>query len=174
MIPQRLEDGLAGDIPHHSSVMFRKTVYESVGGYRKQFYYGQDWDLWYRLAEIGDFFIIPEVLYRVRIFPESISMTNRHCQDSIAECSKGAFIARCRKEDEQPWIEKAASIHPDNLISPKKIDQKFNKEPGLYFIGEALRRNGDRRCRPYFLSAISQSPFRVRSYIRFMQSCITV
>ena len=172
IISKKPEDGLAGDIPSHPSVMIRKTAYNSVGGYREQFYYGQDWDLWYRLAEIGNFFIVPEVLYRVRIFPECISMTSKHCQDVIAECSKGAFIARHRNEDEQPWIEKAASIRPDNLTTSKKKDQNCNSEPGFYFIGEALRRNGDRRCRPYFRAAIRQNPFRVRSYIRWVQSLI--
>jgi ribosomal protein L24 len=152
--------------------MFRKTAYSSVGGYRKQFYYGQDWDLWYRFAEIGNFFIVPEVLYRARIFPESISMTSKHCQDASAECSKCAFIARRRNESEKPWIEKAASIHPDNLAPLKKKDQNYNKEPGFYFIGEALRRNGDHRCRPYFLAAIRQDPLRVRSYLRLFQSLI--
>jgi hypothetical protein len=154
--------------------MYRRNAYKSVGGYRKQFYYGQDWDLWYRLAEIGNFFIVPEVLYRVRIFPECISMTSKHCQDAIAECSKGAFIARHRNEDEQPWIEKAELIRPYNFDLLKKKKPTYNNEPGLYFIGEALRRNRDLRCRPYFRSAIRQAPLSIRSYIRFMQSFVTI
>lgn len=171
LIPKRPERGLAGDISSHPSVMFRRNAYKSVGGYREEFYFGQDWDLWYRLAEIGSFFVVPEVLYRVRIFPDCISMTRNQCQDAVAECSKGAFIARQRNEYEQPWIEKAASIHPGNLsvLNKKNINCR---EPGLYFIGEALRRNGDRRCRPYFRAAIRQDPLRARSYIRWIQSLI--
>ena len=48
--------------PHHGSVMFRRDAYERSGGYRAQFRYGQDWDLWYRLAALGKFQIVPEVL----------------------------------------------------------------------------------------------------------------
>ena len=157
-------------IPHHGSVMFSKSTYESVGGYRKEFYYGQDWDLWYRLSEIGKFFIVPEVLYKVRIFPECISMTKNFYQNAIAECSKGAFIARQYNEDEQPWIERAKLFSPNKIKLAKNSNQKLNKEPGLYFIGEALRRNSDLRCRPYFFSAIKHSPLRIRSYIRLFQS----
>ncbi len=172
VIPENTSNGLTGDIPHHGSVMFRKSSYESVGGYRKQFYYGQDWDLWYRLAEIGNYFIVPEVLYKVRIFPECISMTSKHYQDTAAQCSLGAFMARRCNEDEQPWIEMATSICPENMVLKTKNDHNFNKEPGLYFIGEALRRNGDHRCRPYFRNAIRQSPLRARAYIRWLQSMI--
>src|SRR6266542_368310 len=35
---------------HHGSVVFRRDAYQRAGGYRSEFYYGQDWDLWYRLA----------------------------------------------------------------------------------------------------------------------------
>ena len=62
------DTGLDADIPHHGSVMFRRSAYEAVGGYRPEFYYGQDWDLWYRLAETGDFLVLPQVLYNARFF----------------------------------------------------------------------------------------------------------
>jgi glycosyltransferase involved in cell wall biosynthesis len=44
----RLRDGPT----HHGSVMFRKEHYLRAGGYRSEFYYGQDFYLWYRLAEL--------------------------------------------------------------------------------------------------------------------------
>src|SRR5258708_724619 len=58
---------------HHGAVMFRRDAYERAGGYRAAFYYGQDYDLWYRLAELGKFLYIDEVLYTARITPDSIT-----------------------------------------------------------------------------------------------------
>jgi glycosyltransferase involved in cell wall biosynthesis len=171
ILPHNPKNGLLGSISCHPSVMFRKTAYETVGGYRKEFYYGQDWDLWYRLSEIGNYFMIPEVLYKCRIFPEGTSMSNAQNQKIIAECSKNAFIARQYNENEKPWIDKAASILPiPNSFKKTSYFPTSFKEAGLYFIGEALRRNNDLRCRKYFFNAIKHSPFRVRSYIRLAQS----
>lgn len=48
----------------HGEVMFRKALYDKVGGYREYFKYSQDKDLWLRLSLITKFFIIEEVLYR--------------------------------------------------------------------------------------------------------------
>jgi len=153
-------------IPHHCSVMFRHTAYEFVGGYREQFYYAQDWDLWYRLTRAGKFYLIPEVLYRVRIFPNSIGMSSKRYQDALDKCLKNAFAAVQNNKDEQPWLEKASLIRPDI----PKLEKRKNAEPGFYFVGEALRRNSDNRCRGYFWRAINQAPWRARSYIRWIQS----
>ena len=47
----------------HGEVMFRKRVYDAVGGYRPFFRMAQDRDLWLRMAERTGFHIVPEVLY---------------------------------------------------------------------------------------------------------------
>jgi hypothetical protein len=160
--------GLAGDIPHHGSVMFRKSAYEQAGGYRPDFYYGQDWDLWYRLAEIGNYQVVQETLYRARFFPGSISMTRKQYQDEIALCSKQAFVARRCSQDETPWLRRAWACRPQPStdIGPSRSGH----EPGYYFIGEALRRRGDPRARHYLARAVRLAPGRPRAYVRWLQS----
>ena len=37
----------------HGSTCFRRDLYEACGGYRTEFALGQDWDLWFRLGELG-------------------------------------------------------------------------------------------------------------------------
>jgi glycosyltransferase involved in cell wall biosynthesis len=164
-------DGLTGDVPHHGSVMFRKSAYLDAGGYRQSFYYGQDWDLWYRMAELGKYQVVPETLYRARFFPDSISMTHKQHQDEISRCSRGAFIARQCNEEESIWLDRASLIKPIELtpVSPAK---NVSLEPGFYFIGEALRRRGDARCRKYLTTAMRQSPGNPRAYLRWIQSLI--
>src|SRR5205823_3112993 len=79
------EHGMLDGPSSHPSVMFRRDAYERAGGYRAEFYYGQDWDLWYRLAALGKFQMIPEALYRARVSPESISIEARKAQSALAE-----------------------------------------------------------------------------------------
>ncbi|MFE0756220.1 glycosyltransferase family 2 protein [Inquilinus sp. NPDC058860] len=47
----------------HGEVMFRKRVYDAVGGYRTFFRQAQDRDLWLRMSEQTGFHIVPEFLY---------------------------------------------------------------------------------------------------------------
>lgn len=61
---RRLER-LMGFCPH-SSAMFRRDVADRLGGYRPEVGYGEDWDLWIRLAEQGRLGAVPEPLVRIR------------------------------------------------------------------------------------------------------------
>jgi glycosyltransferase involved in cell wall biosynthesis len=166
LLPENPDQGLSGDIPHHGSVMFRKSVYDHAGGYRRQFYYGQDWDLWYRMAQISTYFIVPQVLYRARVLPESISMGNIDRQKKIAEISQDAFSARFKGIDETDFLTKAAEIRP------AMKNEKTNLEPGYYFIGENLRLKDNRKSRKYFIKAIKENLLSIRSWMRLIQSYI--
>jgi glycosyltransferase involved in cell wall biosynthesis len=50
----------------HGSIMFRRSVFDQVGGYREQCEYWEDQDLIVRMASVSDVLIIPEALYQVR------------------------------------------------------------------------------------------------------------
>ena len=43
--------------------MLRKSTYLSVGGYRTQFKYSQDYDLWLRMVKVCKFHTVKEFLY---------------------------------------------------------------------------------------------------------------
>jgi hypothetical protein len=144
--------------------MFRRAAYERAGGYRVAFRYGQDWDLWYRLAALGRYAVVAEVLYTARTTPESISSANQRAQNALAELSRDALAARINGVSEETVLELAAQIG-DAAGRPRNA-----RAHGLYFIGEALRRNGDKRSRRYLREAIAASPFSIRSWIRYLQS----
>lgn len=57
----------------HGEVMFRKDLYNEVGGYRPYFKYAQDRDLWMRMALKTKFAIVPEVLYTRYSFSDGVS-----------------------------------------------------------------------------------------------------
>jgi glycosyltransferase involved in cell wall biosynthesis len=170
VLPDDPEQGLLADVPHHGSVMFRRDAYERCGGYRAVFYHGQDWDLWYRLAESGRYHVVQQTLYRARFFPGSISMMRKRFQDESARCSKGAFVARRRGLDETEWLQRAQTCRPTAAVDNGQ--SRSNHEPGFYFIGEALRRRGDPRARSYLTQAMRQAPVSPRAYVRWLQSWI--
>jgi glycosyltransferase involved in cell wall biosynthesis len=145
IISDRHEKGVIDGPSHHGSVMFRKSAYEQVGGYRHQFYVAQDWDLWYRLAEIGKFQKLRQPLYRARLSPGSISALQKGKQDRI--------------------VTEAARIRPDIASSfTKKRDAAW-----LYFIGECLRRNGDSRAYFYLRKSIMENPLSLKPWVRALQ-----
>jgi glycosyltransferase involved in cell wall biosynthesis len=161
-IPGALTDGPT----HHGSVMFRRDAYERAGGYRAAFYYGQDFDLWLRLAEIGTFQGIDEVLYTARITPISISGSARSRQEELGRLSRAALEARQRGESDASIVARAAAI---TRVSRRPVAARGN---GLYFIGEALRRNGDRRARRYLRQSLAAWPLSMRAWIRYFQSLV--
>jgi glycosyltransferase involved in cell wall biosynthesis len=150
---------------HHGSVMFRRDVYERVGGYREAFWYSQDFDLWFRFAEIGKFQTTNEVLYTARIEAESISSLARGRQFRLSRLSRATLEARQRGEREDTILAEAAAIRPQRGRTTRRA-----RAAGLYFIGEALRRNDDRRARQYLRRAIATWPLSARAWIRLLQS----
>jgi glycosyltransferase involved in cell wall biosynthesis len=60
----------------HPSVMFRKSVIQSVGGYRSDFEGAEDLDLWIRVAQKFPIFIDDLPMTRYRSHPSQISNTS--------------------------------------------------------------------------------------------------
>lgn len=71
----------------HGEVMFRRTAYDQVGGYRSLFYFSQDTDLWLRLHDVGRFEAVDEKLYERRMFEQGIEGNAfRKMQQAVFSC----------------------------------------------------------------------------------------
>lgn len=57
----------------HSSVMFRRSAYESAGGYDPKLRHMEDYDLWLRMARFGEATVLPDVLVAYRIHDRQIT-----------------------------------------------------------------------------------------------------
>jgi glycosyltransferase involved in cell wall biosynthesis len=148
---------------HHGSVMFRRIAYVRAGGYRDAFYFGQDWDLWYRLAEIGHFQVVGRVLYRATLDP-GISSRQRKAQRAAARLSMEALRLRMRGLSDDLVLERARQIGPASEGQSRKQSADY-----LYFVGECLRRRGDKRAREYFRRAVASDRLAWRAWIRLAQ-----
>jgi len=159
--------GMADGPSHHGSVMFRRDAYEQAGGYRAEFYFGQDWDLWFRLAQLGKFAMLPQTLYRATLGVGDISAGNKPQQEQLALLSLQALRLRLQGESEAPALEQAATIRPQ----PRQGGRRKSVAAGSYFIGECLRRNGNApRAREYFLQALHEQPWSAKTWVRLAQT----
>jgi len=145
----------------HGSTMFRKEIYDKVGGYRDFFKFGQDRDLWLRMCQITKPYIIPEVLYTMRVLPESVSndfnktifqlyfrsMSNqciiqrlRNETDIIDTFDVSAPFLRDRDKDLAKAFLRLATVEisKDNLINALKAVQLSTKEKRL-ILNESLK-----------------------------------
>lgn len=152
----------------HPSVMFRKASYERAGGYHAEFYFGQDWDLWHRLAEIGKFQTLEQCLYRARLMPDSISSQSKHLQEAIGDLSVAALKRRRRQLYEDDVLMQAGKIRP----SRRWKRSARRRAQWLYFIGECLRRQNDSRSSRYFMQSIRAYPLSVGPWFRLVQRWI--
>jgi GT2 family glycosyltransferase len=68
---------LRNNIILHPATFVRRDSFESVGGFDVELKYAMDYDLWLRLARLGDPIIIDQNLACFRVHAGSLSSTNR-------------------------------------------------------------------------------------------------
>jgi glycosyltransferase involved in cell wall biosynthesis len=164
--PHGMRDGPS----HHGSVMFRRDAYFRAGGYRPEFYFGQDWDLWYRLAAIGSFQILEDMLYRAVLGIGDISTTRRPQQEALAAISLHAAHLRAQGMSDHSALQAAAQVRS---LPMSKRETRRAVAAGSYFLGECLRRNGELpRASEYFRKALEQQPTHLKARVRLVQSSI--
>jgi len=78
-VEQALLGGKAGSFGHPSVLMRRDKVLEA-GGYRKEFEWVEDTDLWLRMIRLGRVANIPQVLVNYRLHEQSVCWNRRALQ----------------------------------------------------------------------------------------------
>ncbi len=68
----------------HSSVLFKKAAALEAGGYLPEERHAEDFSLWGRMLEQGEFIGLPEKLVRFRLHVQSVSRQNLEIQQSLA------------------------------------------------------------------------------------------
>jgi len=149
---------------HHGSVMMRRSVFLKVGGYREQFYFAQDLDLWTRLVEHGRMAVIPEALYEAQLEPGSISGLQTQEQQSLKVLIANTSSARRSGKSEACYLESAAKIQKTSSEAlPKRLAQ------GNYFIGSCLRRASPQFAKNYFRESFKNNPLHWQAWVRYFE-----
>ena len=153
----------------HPSVMFRRDAYLKSGGYRSQFRFAQDHDLWYRMAEQGLLATCPEVLFEYRMDVAGISPQNRTRQLRLGQLARECFLARQRGESEAALLEEANRVSWETSTEPS-ISQKQGQGAAAYFVGSQLYQQRDQRCRRYLKMALAARARPLQSAIKYATS----
>jgi glycosyltransferase involved in cell wall biosynthesis len=162
--------GILDGPTHHSSVMFRAKQYVLCGGYRSEFYFGQDWDLWYRLASLGTFCTLQKRLCVCSITLGSISASLKVEQERFGRLSHKAWLARQAGLSDQSVLEEARQL----LSSLKKrSNPKRERAAGNYFLGKCLLNNRNKAASGYLLAALKEHPLHFGAWINLTRSLIT-
>ncbi|WP_444984370.1 glycosyltransferase family 2 protein [Halomonas mongoliensis] len=85
----------------HGETMYRRDIYDLVGGYRSAFKYSQDTDLWLRMSRFGSFHILDRVMYERRLFHEDGVSTDNNKQ--LLQKALSHFAKQCAsaKQDDR-------------------------------------------------------------------------
>jgi glycosyltransferase involved in cell wall biosynthesis len=152
----------------HPSTMFRTRQYSQCGGYRSEFYCGQDWDLWYRLASLGTFCTLQKTLCVCRFTLGSVSSSWKHEQTRFGQLSKNAMLMRERGMSDAPALAEARQL----LTSLKRKVTRHDRSAANYFIGRCLLKNRNGAAVAYLMSAIKEDPLHLRAWISLAQSVL--
>jgi glycosyltransferase involved in cell wall biosynthesis len=137
-------------LPHHGAAMFRRDAYRAAGGYREQFRYAQDLDLWIRIAPLGPVAIDDDILYEALFAPRSISGSARDAQlTSIA-------VALREGGDATALLDAASRV----TAAPPSA---HSEAAALYFIGKCLLAQGNPKGRARLREALAKNPWHWRA-----------
>jgi glycosyltransferase involved in cell wall biosynthesis len=78
----------------HSSVLFRTAALKKVGGYRPQFVYAQDYDLYLRLGKISNCAALPDILVQYRVYDKNTLLTRRMHQARLHLIALASWVVR--------------------------------------------------------------------------------
>jgi hypothetical protein len=108
----------------HTATTMRKDVIVAAGGYRPQFDFALDYDLWLRVSERSDLANLPEVLALYRLHAGQVSQRFWPWQQALAELA--IALAARRKEARPDPIEAGltaeAAMHLLQLPVPEPPD----------------------------------------------------
>jgi glycosyltransferase involved in cell wall biosynthesis len=114
---------LRNQIGSISSSMIRKKVFDELGGFDTEIQYGEDLDLWLRIAINHKFVFIPEPLVEIR------RHRNTQCYFPSAE------INETRLKDHITILEKAIASWPGSL--PRNLEERaFTNQYAQAFLAE--------------------------------------
>jgi hypothetical protein len=92
----------------HPSVMMRRDVIRSLGGYRAAFRHCEDYDLWLRVSERHDLYNLPDRLFLYRRSPDQVSERHILVQAIGAACAR--YAAQQRRAGRPDPFEGASAL----------------------------------------------------------------
>lgn len=164
---------------NHGSILFRRSAFDLVGGYRPECQYWEDLDFFARIAGVGPILVLPDALYSYRFAETSTRLTSA---DERVEQGIG-FMLRCGDESSagrsyEPLLEEKAHHAFDRAEAGRRSPQVFmsiassrigaGQRPGM--IARLLRRGALPRDRADLVALVlllwgSVAPHSLRAFL---------
>ena len=151
--------------PAHGAVMFSRAAYEAVGGYRPVFYYGQDADLWMRLAEHGGVAYTDGLFYEYRLGPGAITGAHRKDQQVFGHLGQRCRTARRNGRSESHVLAEAQAL--SNRIRQAPMASKpWHQSILHYHVGSLLEKTDPTAAAAYFRQALESDPWALKARLK--------
>jgi glycosyltransferase involved in cell wall biosynthesis len=109
----------------HGAVMMRRSAFEQVDGYREQFTYAQDYDLWLRMSERGALANLDDEVVRRTFRVNSPSLGKWYIQEMFADVARELAMQRCvRGEDDLQRNGQCAAIEAARDAVARPVNRK--------------------------------------------------
>lgn len=120
-----LQKALATSCPFiHPSVMFRREAVDKSGAYNELYRHAEDYDLWLRMAGIGDIANLHEDLLQYRIHGANISQTHSNAQALATAMAFEAFSARNQNQSDPMEQFSAMPTSLSDILKTPGIDKQ--------------------------------------------------
>jgi hypothetical protein len=103
------------------------------------------------------------------LFTNGLSSRNWREQHKIESLSLACYAKRYTGQSEASLLQQVSAIRPKPKTS-RWFSMDGRDAEGAYFIAEALRRNGDKRCRIYFAEALAKGFWMPKIWLRSIQA----
>lgn len=135
----------------HPTVMMRREAVSQAGGYRSQYQWSEDIDLFLRLAEIGRLANLPEALLRYRQHMSSVNRTRRATQMAVN-----------RRLMQETYERRGLGPPPGHVPVEYPVSSEFELARGWGWQALALR--NWKVARRHALAAIQHGPLKYHSW----------
>ncbi len=89
--------------PPPAGVVVRREAYLAAGGFDPRVTRSEDYDLWVRVAEVGDFIFVPQATFAYRAHGAQRSQTQGRAQGAVRARGRIMKIATSRRRVLQAW-----------------------------------------------------------------------
>lgn len=161
----------------HGAMMYRRAVFDRIGGYRDECAFWEDQDLVVRMAAVSDVLVMPQAVYCVRAWTSStrIASDSKHLEQALQRMY--ATIDRLREKGEYVVSQSAGAddgkVDPRVLMSMGSVRLWANGKPRLF---RRLLKRGDLSFDARTMAALvwtawaSTSPGSLRAFLKILLS----
>jgi glycosyltransferase involved in cell wall biosynthesis len=155
-------------LPAHPAAVMRADAYRQTGGYRSEFYFAQDLDLFVRMAVLGNVHIEPEALYQASIRAGTIS--NVYGAQQLASATIAVALRDVLDDAKrEALLSEVAAIRPTPVARARN---KGSAGSADYFIAACLRQRHDPRWQRYATRAVSHDPLHLRAWLLLIRGVL--